>query len=330
MPNEMTIDRIQELAYGFWPSRIFLTAVELDLFTVLAEGNLDSTQVASALELDIRAVDILLHALAALGLLNVNDERFSNTQTTARFLVAGKPEYMGTALKHSANLWHRWSTLTQVMRTGAPVEVAVSGTTEDWTESFIMAMHKRALSRAPKVADALDLAGAKNLLDLGGGPGTHSIVFTERNPGLNAVIFDLPGVIPLAEEIVAEAGLSDRVSTKAGDYLVDDFGSGYDVVFLSAIIHSNSPQENIHIFKKAYDSLNPGGRIAVVDFILNDDKTEPVFGALFAVNMLVGTSSGNSYSRKEIQSWLEETGYADVSNPIEVDEDIALMTARKP
>jgi SAM-dependent methyltransferase len=271
-----------------------------------------------------------MHALAAIGLLEVQDDTFKNTPVTARYFVAGKPEYVGTGFLHSANLWNRWSTLTQVMRTGQPVDMAAPAASTDWTESFIMAMHNRALTRAPKVADALDLSGVSKLLDLGGGPGTHAIVFAQRKPDLKAVILDLPGVVPIAERIILDAGLSDRVSTRPGDYMATDYGSGYDMVFLSAVIHSNSPDENIHIFKKAYDSLNPGGRIAIVDFILNDEKTDPKFGAIFAVNMLVGTSSGNSYSGKEISSWLEKAGYKDISSPVDVDEDIALMTAVKP
>jgi SAM-dependent methyltransferase len=331
MNDETGFEQLSEMAWGFQPSRIFLTAVELDIFTHVGHGSPSASEVAASLGSSVRGTEILLNALAGLGLLSKSQGRFSNTPMTSRFLTAGGPDYALTGFGHSANLWRAWSNLTEVVRTGRVDRPAMSEEdAKDSTESFIMLMHERARYRAPKVADAIDLSSATSVLDIGGGPGTHSMEFAQRKPDLCAVVFDLPEVVGIADRLIREAGLQNRVTVRPGDYYTDDFGQGYDLAFLSAIIHSNSPEGNRHILKKAYGSLVPGGRVAIVDFIMDDEKIKPEFGAVFAVNMLVATDAGNCYNQKEIAEWFAETGFVNPSVKYEIDEDISLMTAVKP
>ncbi|MDO8588722.1 MAG: methyltransferase [Armatimonadota bacterium] len=331
MEEESAYERLSDFALGFQSSRIFLTAVELDIFTHVEPGARTAAEVSSSAGTSLRGTEILLNALAGLGLLEKSAARYSNTPLTSRFLVAGIPDYAGVGFRHTANLWRLWSSLNDVVKTGKPQRPPLSEEeAKDSTESFIMLMHERARFRAPKVAEALELTSTNAVLDIGGGPGTHSIAFAEENPHLCAVIFDLPEVVPIARRIVLEAGMQDRITVKPGDYYVDDFGEGYDLAFLSAIIHSNSPDGNKHIFRKAFDALVAGGRIAVVDFIMNTDKTTPEYGAIFAVNMLVATDEGNCYSEREIREWFAETGFINPSIKHEIDEDICMMIAIKP
>lgn len=330
MSDEMTYERLSDLALGFQSSRIFLTGVELDIFSHIGDGRGTAAEVAASAGTDLRGTEILLNALTGIGLLTKSDSRYANTPATLRYLVATSPDFAGIGLRHTANLWRTWSNLNEVVRTGALQHPeAKEADAKEWTQSFIMLMHQRAKFRAPKVAEALDLDSTRAVIDIGGGPGTHAIEFAKRNPDLCAVVFDLPEVVQIADRIIYEAGLQDRVTTKSGDYYIDDFGSGYDLAFLSAIVHSNSPDGNKRIFKRAYDALNPGGRIAVVDFIMNDDKTEPRYGAIFAVNMLVNTEGGNCYSKQELRDWFTETGFVNTSIRREIDEAISLMTAVK-
>jgi SAM-dependent methyltransferase len=331
MNDQQGFEQLSEMAWGFQPSRIFLTAVELDVFGCIGHGAVEASAVASNLGTDLRATEILLNALAGLGLLSKSQGKFANTDLTLKYLVTRGPDYALTGLKHTANLWRAWSNLTDIVRTGEVVRTAMSDDeAKESTQSFIMLMHERAKYRAPKVAKSLDLSSVTSVLDIGGGPGTHSMEFAKQNPALCAVVFDLPEVVGIADGLIKQAGLQDRVTIRPGDYYVDDFGQGYDLAFLSAIIHSNSPEGNMQILKKAYNALLPGGRVAIVDFIMDDEKTKPEFGAVFAVNMLVATDAGNCYSQKEIEGWFTQTGFLNSSVKYEIDEDISLMTAIKP
>ena len=308
----LPLQGILEMASGFQRSRVLLTACELGLFTALEEGARSSAEVARALGADGRATDRLMNALCALGLLEKRGDRFANTPLAARFLVQGKPDYLANLL-HTAHLWQTWSTLTEAVRRGRSVMAhAVKAQDATWLRAFIAAMHWRACQQAPAVVTALDLSGVSRVLDVGGGSGAYAMAFARVKGDLQAVVFDLPGVVPLAEEYIRQGGLSDRVRTVAGDFEVDPLGSGFDLVFLSAVLHGNAPAQNHALLRKSAAVLAPGGRLVVQDFIMDEDRTAPAFGALFALNMLVGTDGGDTYTESEVRQWLEAAGLADI------------------
>ncbi len=305
-------DDFQQTLRGFQESRVLLTAIELDLFTAVGQGA-DAPAVARSLGTDPRATEALLNALAAMEVLEKRDGRFTNAPLAARFLVSGARDDSRSALLHTAHLWARWSTLTECVRRGTPVMYEpMEERGEDWTEAFIAAMHKNAAFRAPVVAKAVGLEGVRRILDVGGGSGAYAIAFAQAAPALAAEVFDLPAVVPLAQKYIERAGLSDRVRTRVGDLHSDGFGNGYDLLLLSAICHMNSPAENLALLGKAHASLAPGGRLVIHDFILTADKTGPRTGALFALNMLVGTRAGSSYSGVEYAGWLREAGFGEI------------------
>jgi SAM-dependent methyltransferase len=304
-----------EMASAFQRSRVLLTACELDLFTVLGEERMTSSQAAQALGTAERATDRLMNALCAMGLVTKANGQFSNTPISSRYLVQEKPDYLA-GLMHMVHLWDTWGTLTQAVRVGRsvverPTRVNERGT--DWLRAFIAAMHWRARQHAPVVVASLDLSGVSRILDVGGGSGEYSMAFARAREGIRPVVFDLPNVIPLTEDYLRQAGFSDRVTTVEGDYEIDTLGSGFDLVFLSAIIHSNSPAQNEHLIRKGVEALNPSGQLVVQDFIMDEDRTGSPFGTLFALNMLVGTESGDTYTESEVRLWMEGAGLRQIN-----------------
>ena len=307
------VERVRGLATAFQGSRVFLTAVELDLFSVLQDEERTSAEVASAIDASPRATDRLMNALVALGLLEKRGARFRNTPDGRRLLVRGRPEFMAN-LAHSNHLWDTWSGLTGVVRTGRPVPRGpIDSRGDDWLRSFIAAMHWRGGEAARAVLPLIDLEGVSRVLDVGGGSGVFSMAFVRQSAGVNAVVFDLPSVGPVARNYIRTAGLDGAIEVVEGDYTRDDLPGGFDLVFLSAIIHSNGPDENARLIAKAAKALSPGGRVVVVDWVMTPDRTAPAQGALFAINMLVGTDEGDTFTEAEVRAWMSEAGLARIS-----------------
>ena len=318
-------DDVSELIRGFMPSRAVLTALELDVFTAVGEGGA-AKQIAAKIHTAERATEMLLNALVSLKLLEKREGIYTNTPLSARFFVEGTPDSARTAQLHIANMWKRWSTLTDAVRAGT--SVAPRGD-NGWVTPFIAAMDHIARGRARAVVQAAGVNGAQRMLDLGGGSGAYSIAFAKAAPALHVDIVDLPEVLPITREHIRKAGLADRISTRAGDMLTVPLeGAHYDLVLLSAICHMYSPEDNQQLFRRAYDTLAPNGRLVVADFILEADKTAPRFGALFALNMLVGTRAGASYSEPEYETWLKAAGFAETKR-VRIPGPVNLMVAMK-
>jgi SAM-dependent methyltransferase len=305
-------DDLLQMIRGFQESRAALTAIELDAFTAVGKGA-SGKEVAAKLGTGPRATEMLLNALVALGLLTKHDGRFHNTPATARYFVAGSPDDARVGMLHTVHLWPRWSTLTECVRKGTSVTYKeTTEREEEWTEAFIAAMHRNARARAPLVVQAVGSEGVRRMLDVGGGSGAYSIAFAKANEQLHVELLDVPAVLPIAQRHIDEAGLGQRIKTRAGDLRIDKFGQGFDLVLVSAICHMLGPEENLDLLKRCHEALASGGRIVISDFVLEADKTTPRFGALFALNMLVGTREGSSYSENEYAAWLKDAGFSDI------------------
>jgi 3-hydroxy-5-methyl-1-naphthoate 3-O-methyltransferase len=236
-------------------------------------------------------------------------ECYENSPVAARYLAAGGPDDARAALRHNLSLWTTWSALTEAVRRGhVALRAEMRERGDEWTVPFIAAMHRGATARAPQVVAAVDAASVNRMLDVGGGSGAYAIAFAEANPKLTAVVLDLPTVLPITEGHIAEAGLPGRVTTHAGDLRSDDLGSGYDLVFLSSICHMLGPEGNRDLLARAAKALAPGGRVVIQDFILEPDRTKPRQAVLFAINMLVGTEAGGTYTEAEYAAWLKAAG----------------------
>jgi (2Fe-2S) ferredoxin/SAM-dependent methyltransferase len=297
---------------AFMESRVILSAIELDIFTAVGDGA-TAAAVASRLRTAPCATETFLNAVTSLGLLSKQGDVFRNTPTSARYFAAGGVNDSRMALMHTVGLWTRWSTMTECVRAGTSVSYReVTDREAVWTRAFIAAMHSNAALRAPQVVKMVGAENVRRLLDLGGGSGAYTIAFAQANPELRADLFDLSDVLPIAGGHIAEAGLSGRITLRPGDMRKDDFGTGYDLVLLSAICHMYSPEENRILLEKVFRAVVPGGRVVIQDFILDPDKTSPRQAALFALNMLVGTPAGGTYSEAEYAEWMRSVGFADI------------------
>lgn len=326
---------LSDLVSAYWGSRAAITAMELDLFTALADGPLTAAELAARTNADPRAIELLANAIVGLGLLEKTEGRFTLSDFGASHLVRGQGDYLGGLMEHHILVSAGWSRLTDVVRQGKPArQLGPPGPPSDppggFTPSFIWAMHTMGSVRAGQLADALNLSGVERVADIGGGPGDNAYAILRRLPDATAVIFDLPEVVPLAMEIAAAEGVANRVEGQVGDYVQDGLPTNVDLVLLSHIIHSNDIPTCEMLMRKAFESLKPGGQCAVHDFVLDDDAAGPEWPALFALNMLTATPAGRSYTEAEIRGWLAEAGFTDIER-CDVDPNVtAAVVGRKP
>ena len=305
-----TPEVILGLGRAFMESRVLLTAVELDIFTPLAHRAMTAEELAGALGADLRGTTTLLDAVTAIGLLEKEDGRYRCASDAAELLSRDSARSVVPMLRHSVALWRRWSELTEVVRRGTPApRPAEPEQREEDRAAFIGAMHTVASRMAAEVVAAIGAGNATRLLDIGGASGTYTQAFLEASPALEATLFDLPPVIEMARRRLSTTGVIERVHFVTGDFYQDELPPGHDLALLSAIIHQNSAEQNVELYRKVFRALEPGGRLVIRDHVMNDDHTRPRRGAIFAINMLVGTAGGGTYSFKEIQAGLEAAGF---------------------
>lgn len=310
---ELHPGKLLELSGSYWQTCTLHGGVKLDLFTTIGEFSLAADAVAEKIGAPARSLAMLLDALCAMGLLKKEDEKYRNTQLSSTFLSKSSPKYIGFMIMHHHHMVESWSRLDEAVMSGKPVRTKISFEEDDRRESFLMGMFNIAMATAPTLVPTLDISGRKQLLDLGGGPGTYAIQFCLHNPDLKCVVFDLPTTRPFAEKTIERFGQQNRISFQDGDFLKDPIRGEYDVVWISQILHGDSPSDCKRIIKKAASVLQPGGMIIIHDFILNNKKDAPLFPALFSLNMLLGTDGGQAYSEKEIMEMLKEAGFSNLS-----------------
>lgn len=309
----MTLPELLQISSQYWNTCTLHAAVKLDIFTCLADTPKTSDQIARMISADTRSLEMLLHALTAMELLQKDGDLFSTTHFSARYLCKRSEDYLGHIIMHHHHLVEGWSRLDQAVLSGGPVRSRLSHEpSEKERESFLLGMFNLASLVAPRIAEQIDLTGRRRLLDLGGGPGTYAIHFCKKYPELTAVIFDLPATRPFAEGTVQKFGLADRISFMAGDVTSDNLGENYDVVWISHLLHSEDPASSAAIVDRAAKVLKPGGIMLIQEFILDDTKNGPLFPALFSLNMLINTPAGQSYSHNEISSMMQAAGLRDI------------------
>lgn len=292
---------------SFLAPRIILTANNLRLFDHLDGKGLTPAGLSRRLGTDARATGLLLNSLAGLGLLSKRSSVFRTTRVASRYLVSGKKEYQGDILRHYDSLWKSWSGLDEVVRTGKPNRAPRDH------RSFILGMDNLARLKVRQVVDAIGLEGVRTVLDLGGGPGTYAEEFSRRKKLVT--LFDFPETLEIAREVITPSAMQ-RITLMPGDFTTDDFGRGYDLILISQIFHAYSPADCTTMLRKCRRALNPGGRVVVQEFLLDESGTAPLWGALFAINMLVNTTSGRTYSPKEVTGWMKKAGLLKVSSRI--------------
>ena len=297
-----------EMSGYYWKTCALHAAVKLDVFSVLDQAPLSAEEVANNCLCSVDGMQRLLNAMAALGLVVKDRERYSNAPSASNYLSRSSENYIGFMMMHHYHLVPSWHELDISVKSGQPARKSPSHSDEERRESFLMGMFNIAMNLAPRVVPLLDLSSKKHLLDLGGGPGTYAVHFCQANPDLKATVFDLPTTQPFAEKIISRFNMTGRIEFSAGNFITDDIGQGYDVAWLSHILHGESLSDSQILIDKTVKALNPQGMIVIHEFILDDDMAGPLFPALFSLNMLLGTPAGRSYSETQLSEMLKKAG----------------------
>ena len=314
--SEKNVQQIVELASAFYGSATLFAALDLGVFAAIAEAGAPVAlePLAEKLNASPRGLRLLLDACVATGILAKSaDGLYSNTQAGGLALVPGGPADLSKAIRYNQDVYPAWGRLAQLARTGAPVEPPQLhlGDDPERTRRFALSMRGRALAIGRGVVPMIDFGKPQGrLLDLAGGPGTYAELLMKANPGWSCVTVDVPAVSAVARECVAQAGLTDRIECRAGDYHSDDYEpAAYDAVTIFGALHQESPEQIRGILARAARALKDGGRIFVLDMMTDATHAAPAFSALFAVNMALTTENGWVFSDAELKGWLAEAGF---------------------
>jgi ubiquinone/menaquinone biosynthesis C-methylase UbiE len=304
--------RIMDMASAFYESCLLFTSSDLGIFRTLAElGEADAPTVAAACSLNLRGARLLLDACVAVGLLSKAGNIYRNTPEAAAFLVPGSPADLSGAIRYNRDVYNAWGKLAEMVRSGRPVERPELHLGEDpeRTRTFVLAMHGRALAIGQAVIPQLDLNGRRRLLDVGGGPGTYSMLIARAFPEVKCTVLDLPEIVQIANELIAQSGMQGCIQTLAGDYHKAKFPGENDVIIFFGVLHQEDPANIRDLLRRAHAALVPGGTLYVLDMMTDSTHTLPNFSALFALNIALTTPHGWVFSEDELKAWLAEAGF---------------------
>jgi ubiquinone/menaquinone biosynthesis C-methylase UbiE len=329
----VTPERIMQFAWGYAPTLVLEAAIRNRVFDVLDKGPMTVPEVATATGASVRGLTAIMNVLAGLNFLAKDaHEAYSLTPESAAFLVSTKPSFQGGILRHaSSQLIPKWLAINEVVATGKPAaSVNQQGEGSDFFKEFVVDIFPMSYPSAQALAKSLNLDGQPtSVLDLAAGSGVWGIAIAQASPNVHVTAVDWPDVIPTTQKTVARFNLADRFSYVLGDLLSADFGTNHNVATLGHILHSEGEDRSRKLLAKVFQSLAPGGTIAIAEFLVNADRTGPVGSLFFAVNMLVNTDEGGTYSFEEISAWLTEAGF---TNPrtIPAPGPSPLILATKP
>jgi hypothetical protein len=328
--DSWTADALLDLGRSYQGAAVLAAAADLDLFSAIAAAPLTAAELARKLQCDLRGLTILLDALAALRLLQKAGDSYGLPPGLGEFLTSDGAQSVLAMAQHQGTCLRKWAQLARVVKTGQPAEAipGVRGESGD-QEAFIGAMHNVSAPNADNVIRAVQPLQFRHLLDIGGASGTWTIAFLRACPSAEATLFDLPHVLPMAQRRLAAAGLDKRVKLVTGDFGSVPLPAGADLAWVSAIVHQNSRAQNRALFAKVFAALVPGGRIAIRDILMEEDRTQPVAGALFAINMLAATEGGGTFTFAELREDLEAEGFAEVAVAREDEAMNAVVVAKK-
>ena len=334
-PTPVTPERIMQFAWGYVPTLVLEAAIRHRVFDVLDSGANPMTvpEVATATGASVRGLTAIMNVLVGLNFLAKDaNEAYSLTPESAAFLVSTKPSFQGGILRHaSSQLIPKWLEINEVVATGKPAHsVNQEGDGSEFFKEFVVDIFPMSYPSAQALAKSLNLNGQPtSVLDLAAGSGVWGIALAQSSPQVTVTAVDWPDVIPTTQKTVARFNLTDRFSYTPGDLLSADFGTNHNVATLGHILHSEGEDRSRKLLAKVFQSLAPGGTIAIAEFLVNADRTGPVVSLFFAVNMLINTDTGNTYSFEEISSWLTEAGF---TNPrtIPAPGPSPLILATKP
>jgi hypothetical protein len=318
--NGPTPDAIMQLGTAFWASKTLLSAIELGLFSELAAAPaLDRDELRERLGLHERSARDFLDALVALGMLERENGRYSNTPATELFLDRAKPSYVGGMLEMlNARLFGFWNSLTEALHTGQPQNEAKSGgnffdvlyADPQLLRGFAKAMTGISVGAGQALAAAFPWDRYQRVIDVGCAEGCVPVQIARAHPHISGGGFDLPQLAPLFEDYVAEAGVGDRLRFHAGDFFADALPQA-DVLIMGHILHDWAAEEKRALLEKAHAALPDGGALIVYEAMIDDDRRENAFGLLMSLNMLIETPGGFDYTAADCQDWMRDVGFSE-------------------
>lgn len=320
--------RINEMAAAYRDSQVLFTALNEGVFALLREPH-SSDEAAASLGWDSRGARIFLDALVAQGLVEKEQGLYRNGPLATQCLAPDSPWYQGDIIRHNEGSYLNYTRIAEVVRNGGATPDDSVARSPEQLRAFILGMANISRATAEAIVDEVDLSHYRRLLDAGGGPGTYSSVFLKHHPDMRATLVDRPEVVAIAREQVEKEGLTERFTFLPGDILCDDMGEGHDLVLVSNIIHSYNPEENRGVFRRCFEVMAPGGMLMVNDFFVEEDRTGPRWGLMFALHMLVHTPGGDTYTFPEIDAWTREAGFVD-GRAVRLSERSRLWLAAKP
>lgn len=332
MADTPGLDREQllEMAGAFVPSCVLGAAAELDLFTLLGRESLTAAEVAERLSADRRGITMLLDSVAALGLLEKQEGRYSVPTALWPWLSEESPEAVLPMIRHRMTMLRGWSQLAWTAKAGfpAPSTASLRGPMAD-RAAFVAAMHTVSGPLADPLVGRLLPLSFQHLLDVGGASGTWTLAFLRAVPEAVATIFDLPDAIEQARQRIAGTEFAERVDFAVGDFYRDPLPAGADFAWVSAIIHQHSRAKSRELFAKVYRALQPGGQIGIRDIVMDGQRVQPVAGALFALNMLVHTADGGTFTFEEIAEDLRAAAFVEPELRVKSEGMESVVLARK-
>jgi hypothetical protein len=332
--TSVTSKRLLEFGFGFAPALIIDTAIKYYIFDALDHGPKTLKEIQSATGASQRGLRAILNALVALQLLE-KDPRglFSLTPESAAFLLRSQPNYQGGLFRHvSDRLIPNWLQLSDVLGSGLPVAAANPEKEAVYYQEFVEDLFGFNYAAAQALAEILEISKMSELisvLDLAAGSGVWGIALAQRSYMVRVQAVDFPAILPITQKVAKRCGVENQFTYTEGDLAMADFGSGHNIALLGHILHSQGMAESRALIHKTYAALAPGATIVIADWLTNADRTAPLFPLLFAINMLVHTKDGDTFSFEEIRSWLEESGFADV-RLVNVPAASPLVLATKP
>lgn len=307
---------LMQMSFSFAASRILSTAVQLDIFSHIAGGAQTSSEIARAVGASERGTRMLLDALRGFELITKHNDAYALSPMAAKFLVRDSSDYLGAFLEDDEH-WERWSRLPEVVRSGKPVHSVLDhGEAERFFSVLTRSLHVQNRLPSQRLAKMLG-AGSKyqglSVLDVGCGSGVWGIAVAEADSGARVTAQDLPKVLEQTRTYLERHGIANRCDFLPGDLHQVEFPAGkHDLALLGHIVHSESEASARQLFKRLQSTLKKGGRLAIIDMIPNDERSGPPFPLLFALNMLVHTNGGGTYTFGEYKSWLTEAGFSSV------------------
>ncbi|HUP34127.1 MAG TPA: methyltransferase [Candidatus Limnocylindria bacterium] len=324
--------RLQRLVHSYRDAAALMAAVELGLFTQVARGADTEAAVARALDLSAANAERLVTACVALGLLVRDGERVRNAPDVARFLVEGEPTYAGPWMLFSKPDWTEWGRLSTHLRRRESVVLGkyAQGFTVEQARKYHEATYSIGMGAARRFVRQVDLAGRRQILDLGGGSGCYCIVAAQRYPQLRAIVLDLPPVVEVTREFIASHGLADRVSALAGDFTRDALPAGSDVVIMASNLPQYSREIVQAVITRAFAALAPGGEMHLIGEMLDAARTGPRDPALWGLAEALWGSTGLAHSVAECQAYFERAGFRDVAAHDFVPGVLTRVTGMRP